>query len=127
MFNSFLRFKEEIKRVFEIVNEKSAAAQKVSIIWQNGLTVRYTVKFQRVVILMKWDDNVLNYQFYWELKNVIKNEIIRSDRSEELQDIINMMINIDNHMWKKQQKRKESWFEEFEFRYMSNRTYIKSS
>ncbi len=41
----------------------------------NKLAVKYLIKFQYIVILTDWDDNVLILQYYWELSKSIKNEI----------------------------------------------------
>jgi len=41
----------------------------------NKLAVKYLMKFQYIVILTDWDDNVLILQYYWELSKSIKNEI----------------------------------------------------
>jgi hypothetical protein len=36
-------------------------------------------------------------QYYWELKETIKDKIVWMNRSENLQKIINVFINIDSH------------------------------
>ncbi len=41
----------------------------------NKLAVKYLMKFQYIVILTDWDNNVLILQYYWELSKSIKNEI----------------------------------------------------
>ena len=42
------------------------------------------MKFQCIVTLTDWDNNVLVLQYYWELTESIKNEIAWRDWSKEL-------------------------------------------
>jgi predicted sulfurtransferase len=51
---------------------------------------------------VKWWD--FTSQYYWELKKAIKDEIVWMNRSENLQKMINVFINIDSHQWKQQMK-----------------------
>jgi len=75
MFMNYNKFKKEIWRVFNIIDEKWAAEWKIYILWQNKSAAKYAAEFQWVAVLIKWDDNVLTSQFYWELKEFIKNKI----------------------------------------------------
>ncbi len=50
----------------------------------NKSAIKYSVKFQCIVILTDWDDDVLVLQYYWELSKDIKNKIVWRDCSEEL-------------------------------------------
>ena len=63
--------------------------------------------------------------FYWGLKEAIKDEISRSDRPEELQDLINKAISIDGRMHERQMERKGyqcSWIRPT-LRYTGHRYY----
>ena len=92
--------------MFSIVNEWEAAEWKLHTLRQDGLAVTYAAEFQQITALTEWKDSSLNSRFYWGLKEAIKNEISRSDRSEELQDLINKTISIDGWMHEHQMKRK---------------------
>ncbi len=50
----------------------------------NKSAIKYSVKFQYIVILTDWDDDVLILQYYWELSEDIKDKIAQRDWSEEL-------------------------------------------
>jgi hypothetical protein len=54
---------------------------------------------------VKWDNATLNATFYIGLKDHIKDEIIRMKRLEELAEMINIVIRIDNQVYKWQIKR----------------------
>ncbi len=75
----------------------------------NKLTVKYAAEFQWIAALMDWDDDTLVSQYYWGLNKTIKDEIVRMDQPEELQNMINIFINIDSHQWKQWMKRTEHY------------------
>ena len=50
----------------------------------NKSAAKYSVKFQHIVILINWDNDVLILQYYWELSEDIKDEIVWRDCLEEL-------------------------------------------
>jgi len=104
IFNNYKKFKNELWRDFKIVNEKQAAERWLYILKMNKLAVKYAAKFQWIAVLTDWDDNTLILQYYWELNEAIKDEIVRMNWSEELQNMINIFINIDSHQWKWQMK-----------------------
>jgi predicted XRE-type DNA-binding protein len=43
--------------------------------------------------------------FYTNLKDHVKDEIARGDRSDELAEMIKIIIHINNHIYKRQMKR----------------------
>ena len=49
--------------------------------------------------------------FYQELKDEVKNELAKIEWSDDLDDMIKIAVQIDNHLWERQQKRKKrnSW------------------
>ena len=110
--SDYAQYKVEIKKMFGIVNEWEAAEWKLHTLRQDGSAVTYAAEFQWITALTEWEDLFLNSMFYWGLKEAIKNEISRSDRPEELQDLINKAISIDGWMHEHQMKRKKyqcSW------------------
>ncbi len=97
IFNNYKKFKDELRRAFKVVNEKWAVKRRLHILKMNKLTVKYAAEFQRIAALMNWDDNALVLQYYWGLNKTIKDEIVRMNWPEELQNMINIFINIDSH------------------------------
>jgi hypothetical protein len=71
----------------------------------NKLTVKYAAEFQQIAALMDWDDNALVLQYYWGLNETIKDEIVKMNWPEELQNMINTFININSCQWEQQMKR----------------------
>ncbi len=66
----------------------------------NKLTIKYVIEFQQIAVLTDWDDDALILQYYWGLNETIKDEIVRMNWSEELQNMINIFININSCQWK---------------------------
>jgi len=99
IFGDYRKFKEKLWWVFGIVNEKQAAEQCIHILWQNESVIKYSTEFQWIATLTEWDDEALTSQYYWGLKDTIKDEIVRMNRSENLQKMIDAFINIDSWQW----------------------------
>ena len=105
IFSNYKKFKNELWRAFEVIDEKQAAERWLHILKMNKLTVKYAAEFQQIAALMNWDDNALVLQYYWGLNKTIKDEIVRMNWPEELQNMINIFININSHQWEWQMKR----------------------
>jgi len=99
IFNNYKKFKNELQRVFKVVDEKQAAERQLHILKMNKSAVKYAAEFQWIAALMNWDDDTLVLQYYWRLNKTIKNEIVKMNQSEELQNMINIFINIDSCQW----------------------------
>ncbi len=84
IFSNFKKFKKELWKTFEVINEKRAVKWQLYTLKMNKSAVKYSVKFQCIVILTDWDDDVLILQYYWELSKDIKDKIVWRDQSEEL-------------------------------------------
>jgi len=109
IFSDYKKFKDELQRAFKVVDEKWAAERRLHILKMNKLTVKYAAEFQQIAALMNWDDDALVSQYYWGLNETIKDEIVRMDRPEELQNMINIFININSCQWEQRMKRTEHY------------------
>jgi len=67
-----------------VIDEKRTVKQQLYILKMNKSAIKYSAKFQHIVILTDWDDDVLILQYYWELSKNIKDKIAWRDCSEEL-------------------------------------------
>ncbi len=67
-----------------MIDEKRAVKQWLYTLKMNKLVIKYSAKFQHIVALTDWDDDVLILQYYWELSKDIKDKIVWKDCSEEL-------------------------------------------
>jgi len=96
IFSNYKKFKNELQRAFRVVDKKQAAKRQLHILKMNKLTAKYVAEFQWVTALMNWDDDTLVLQYYWGLNEAIKDEIVRMNWPEELQNMINIFININS-------------------------------
>ena len=71
----------------------------------------YVTDFRQIISVLDWNDEIYVSLFYWELKDEVKNELAKIEWLDDLNDMIKIAVWIDNHLWKKQQKRKKrnSW------------------
>ena len=99
IFNNYKKFKNELQRAFRVVDEKWAAKRWLHILKMNKSAAKYAAEFQWIAALMDWDDDALVLQYYWGLNKTIKDEIVRMDQPEELQNMIDIFINIDSCQW----------------------------
>ena len=100
IYSDFQKFKEDLWQIFRIINEKQTTKQQLYILQQTESAVIYAAEFQCIAVFTEWDNKVLTSQYYWELQETIKNEIVQRDQSEKLQKMINVLININSHQWK---------------------------
>jgi len=99
IFSDYKKFKDELWRAFEVVNKKWAAERQLHILKMNKSAVKYAAEFQWIAALMDWNNDTLVLQYYWELNETIKDEIVRMNQPEELQNMINIFININSCQW----------------------------
>ncbi len=104
IFSDYKKFKNELQRAFKIVNKKWAAKRWLHILKMNKLTVKYVTEFQWIAALMNWDNDALVLQYYWGLNETIKDEIVRMNWPQELQNMINIFININSCQWEQWMK-----------------------
>ncbi len=109
IFNNYKKFKNELQRAFKVVDEKQEAERWLHILKMNKSAAKYATEFQWIAALTDWDDHALILQYYWELNETIKDEIVRMNWPEELQNMINIFININSHQWEWQMKHTEHY------------------
>jgi hypothetical protein len=109
IFSNYKKFKDELWRAFKVVDKKWAAERQLHILKMNKSAVKYVAEFQQIAALMDWDDDTLVLQYYWGLNKTIKDEIVRMDQPEELQNMINTFININSCQWEQQMKHTEHY------------------
>ena len=84
IFNSFSKFKKHIWIVFKDINTEWTVEQELMSLQQWEFAVTYVAKFQRIAFNLVWEDISLTAQFYWGLKNSVKDDIVKTEQSETL-------------------------------------------
>ena len=128
IFTQFSRFKKEIRRIFEIFNEKQTAERIIQHLIQKTSVNDYIARFQEHTNLIKWNEVALMTIFEQELKNNVKDEIMRDERNyKSLAEFIGIVIDLDDKLYERVMRK---WYDQFkdkaEFIYKSAAEYAKS-
>ena len=59
-----------------------------------------------MAVKTKWDRAVLQYQFYVSLKDTVKDKVVRSDKPDDLQELIVLAVKIDNRIFERSLEKK---------------------
>ena len=101
MFSLYEDFEAEFKVVFGEVDKKRAVERQLAKFKQTGLASYYTVQFRQIILRLYQEDDIFITKFYKGLKEYIKHEIVKEDRSEELAKYIEYTVRIDNRLYKR--------------------------
>jgi len=52
IFSNYKKFKNELQRVFKVVDKKQAAKRQLHILKMNKSAVKYAAEFQQIAVLM---------------------------------------------------------------------------
>ena len=101
IFTQFSKFKKEIRRIFEIFNEKQIAERIIQHLIQKTSANNYAAQFQKHANLIEWDDVALMTMFRRKLKDNVKNKIMRDERDyENLAELIEIVIDFNDKLYK---------------------------
>ena len=111
MFSNYEKFVKKIITVFESVNSKRKAECKLKHFRQKKSALNYAAKFRQIVSMLNWDDEVYVSLFYQEFKDEVKDKLVKIKWLNNLDNMIRIVIQIDNQLWKRQQEKKKenSW------------------
>ena len=77
MFNNYDKFMNKIIAVFKSVNFKRKTEWKLKYLKQKKSASIYAADFRQIVFILDWNDETYVSLFYWELKNEVKNELVK--------------------------------------------------
>ncbi len=106
VFENFSNFEQAIQRMYEDINAKWVIERQLYDIKQSESTFKYIVAFQSIAAKIEWNDLTFTAQFYKELKNVIKNEIIHMNRFATLHAMISKTIMLNNQQYERRLEKK---------------------
>ncbi len=102
MFRLYEDFEVEFKAVFREIDKKRIVERQLIKFKQTVSASYYTVQFQQIILRLHWKDDILIIRFYEDLKEYIKDKIVKEDRSKELIKYIEYIIRIDDVRNKKE-------------------------
>lgn len=106
VFLTWAGFKTSINRVFGDIDAGRTAERIIQNLRQRGSATTYTAEFQQYSNKTDWNDDALKAQYYRGLKDIVKDEIARSDRPRDLQAMVEQAIKIDNRNYERQMEKR---------------------
>jgi hypothetical protein len=106
IFISWSGFVKQLRANFGDVDARRNAVRALEALRQRGSAVSYTAEFQQHATLTNWGDEAICDQYYKGLKDHVKDEISRSDKPDDLKEMIEMAQKIDNRYYERQLERK---------------------
>jgi len=107
MFTNFDNFKRELRRIFGTFNEKQIAKRVIQHLTQRTFATKYAARFQEYANLIKWDDVALMTMFRRDLKDNLKDEIMRDGKSiNDMFDLIEVAIDLDDKLYERAMKKR---------------------
>jgi hypothetical protein len=79
---------------------------------QKGSVASYAASFQQLAAKTKWGKAALQHQFYIGLKDTIKDKVARSDKPDDLQELIVLAVKINNRIYKRSLEKKGQYSQE---------------
>ena len=86
----------KITAAFESVDFKKETECKLEHLKQKKSALIYIANFRQIISILNWDDKTYVSLFYQELKNRIKNKLIKIKWSDDLNEMIRIAIQINN-------------------------------
>ncbi len=96
IFSNYEKFVKKIIAVFKSVNSKREVKCKLEHLKQKKSASNYAVKFRQIISVLDWNNKAYVSLFYWELKDEVKDELIKIKWSDNLNNMIRIIIQIDN-------------------------------
>ena len=126
IFTQFNDFKKTIRRIFEVFNEEQFVERIIQHLKQHEFAFDYVVKFQEYVNLIDWNESTLQIMYRRELKEQVKDELMRDERAYEILDeLIEIFIDLDDKLYERVMKKK--YDEEFKGRIETYSSRLSSS
>ena len=107
IFTRFNNFKIAIRRIFEVFNEEQFVERIIQHLKQHEFAFDYVARFQKYVNIIDWNESTLQTMYRRELKEQIKNELMRDERAyETLDELIEIFIDLDDKLYERTMKKK---------------------
>ena len=119
------KLKEQFTQVFDDIDAKQTAEQELFHLKQTKSAAAYAAEFQQIAAKTEWKNKALTAKYYKGLKDSVKVRIIKTNRLEELDEIIKKSIIIDNHQYERRLER-EGKPSQWSFQDRDNRPWEKS-
>ena len=101
LFENFTNFKARIRKIFGVSNEEQTAERVIQHLRQKNSAADFAARFQQYSQLTKWDDAALMVMFRRELKDNVKDELMRYGEVNSLDSLIKAAIELDDRLYER--------------------------
>lgn len=102
------RFKEKLRSIFGISNDKELAIRAIQRLTQKRSTAEYAAEFQKHAVVTEWDDDVLMTMYRRGLKDGVLDKLeFTGVQIEDLDALVKETIEIDDKLYKRYTEKKE--------------------
>jgi len=110
MLDDFEDFVDALKKAFGNPNQSASAEREIRNLKQTTSVSTYSSDFQRLAAFLEWNDAAKISQYYWGLKDSIKDEFAKVDRPNNLSELITLAIKIDTRIYERHIEKRYSSF-----------------
>jgi hypothetical protein len=101
VFGTYEGFTSELTKIFGDVDEKKVATRKLRQLRQTGSARSYTAEFRRIMARLDWNDEAFMAQYHEGLKEALKDELVRIDEPDDLQEMMEIAGKVDNRFYER--------------------------
>lgn len=105
IFGSYINFERALEQLYGSRDKQRTAVRQLQQLKQLGPASQYTASFRRLAIDSGWNDAALITTYYSGLRDSIKDELSRSERPANLDDLIDRVITIDERFFERRMER----------------------
>jgi hypothetical protein len=106
IFESYENFETTLQEAFGSPDSEREAERKLVNLRQTGSASKYAAQFRQISSHANWDDIALKARFYEGLREDVKDDLCKEDRSGSLADYIEKAVVIDNRLYERRTERK---------------------
>ncbi|TID01834.1 Retrotransposon-derived protein PEG10 [Colletotrichum higginsianum] len=107
IFANFQGFEDALKSLFQDPDGSRQAERDLAHLRQTKSATAYAAEFRRLCAQLKLTEDTKIFMFYNNLKDEVKDEIIKLDRPEDFLQYAELAIKIDNRLYERRKEKGE--------------------
>ncbi|KAK6221473.1 hypothetical protein QIS74_04766 [Colletotrichum tabaci] len=107
IFANFQGFEDALKSLFQDPDGSRQAERDLAHLRQTKSATAYAAEFRRLCAQLKLTEDTKIFMFYNNLKDEVKDEIVKLDRPEDFLQYAELAIKIDNRLYERRKEKGE--------------------
>ncbi|KAF0314994.1 hypothetical protein GQ607_017776 [Colletotrichum asianum] len=107
IYSSFQRFENALQSLFQDPDERRQTERNLTQLQQTKSAKEYAATFKQLSVQLNLTKETKIFMFYQELKDDIKDEIVKLDKPKDFLQYANIAIKIDNQLFKRRKEKGE--------------------